>query len=255
MTALLLLLAIIPQNYPKPSGYVVDRVGVMDRRHAAAITSLSEGLRRKTGAQLAVAVVKTVKPETIEGYSIKLAEQWGVGAKGKDNGVLLVVAMDDHEYRIEVGYGLEKILNDAAAGDVGREYLVPHFKAGNYSDGIYSASVVILQKIAAGYRVDLGAAPAPVQAPRRSFRYSYVVVAILLIVGLFSWRGSGSGCLPLFFMGSGRRYGWGRRYRRSSFGVGWGGGFGGSSGGGFGGGGFGGFGGGSFGGGGASGSW
>ena len=216
-------------------------------------------LQQKTGAQMAVVTVTSLEGEDRDRYAVDLYKHLGVGPKKGDEGVLLLVAPKERQYKIEVGYGLEPVINDARAGDIGRS-MVPSLKAGDYSAAILSAMTQIAQLVAADKGVELTGVPNRARPPTRMpsrvpwwlvFVGIYIVFAMIRAIIRRGGGGSRSGLRsrgswvpPVVFM--------------PSMGGGWGhgGGFGGSSGGwGGGGGGFGGFGGGLSGGGGAGGSW
>ena len=179
----------------------------------------------------------------IEMFAIELAEKWKLGQKGKDNGMLFVLALNDKKYRFEVGYGLEGFITDQYCGRVGRQVLAPLAKQGNYGRGIYEANLAIVQKIAKEYEVTLTGMPklTPVAVRRPAGRFGCARLFPLLIILLFIFGGGARGMgilFPLMLlsgMGSG---GFGRSgsYGGGSFGGGFGG-FGGGMGGGFGGGG------------------
>ncbi|MCZ6688921.1 MAG: TPM domain-containing protein [Planctomycetota bacterium] len=250
------------QDIPEPTGFIVDQAGVIDARTEATLIGYIQELKQKTGAELAIVTIDSLGGLPKEEYSIRLAEKWKVGKAGEDTGVIMLIAVGDRKWRIEVGYGNEGVLPDSLADRIGREHLVPHFKANRYSEGIYKASLAVMNVIAEEHGVQLRGVP--VVRTRRGrggpgkaslFTTCFFILVILLVLGGGASRGyrRRSGAWPwlfLLFMGSGRyRRGWGGHHRGGLFG---GGGFGS---GGFGGGGFGGFGGGSFGGGGAGGSW
>ncbi|MBU1599687.1 TPM domain-containing protein [bacterium] len=232
-------------SFPEPKGYVTDSAGILSFQDVSAITGIAEELERKTTAQLAVVTVKTTQPETIEDFSVKLFEKWKIGQKGKDNGILLLIASSDRKVRIETGYGIEGILPDATCKMIIENEMLPYFKRGEYSQGILSGASAIIAIVSEDYGTKVEGSsmgrhrkdkPSPI------FWILTLLFAIPLIIA------------PMLGV-SGRR----RRCSRHSF---WGLGSGGFSGGfsSFGGsggfsGGFGGFGGGSSGGGGASGSW
>jgi len=231
---------------PNYSGYVNDYAGVLSYENRQALTALIGELERKTTAQIAVVTVDTIAPYDIEGYAVKLFEKWGIGQKGKDNGILLLVAIRERKVRIEVGYGLEGALPDAIAKVIIEDYIVPSFKEGNYNSGIVRGTVGIAKLVAEEYDVTLsefGTLPTNVPVPRKRsaaavfFRILFNLFIIILILG------TRTGFLWWFLIPGFRRRG----------GFWYGSGFGGNSGG-FGGG-FGGFGGGFSGGGGASGGW
>jgi uncharacterized protein len=249
-------------NKISPTGYVTDLAGVIPSATKQRIEALCTELEQKTGTQLAVVTVKSLDDRPIEDYAVDLFKHLGVGAKKDSTGVLLLIAPSDRKYRVEVGYGLEPIINDARAGDAGRA-MVPFLKQNDYGSAAEIAAWQLAKYIADDKSVTLSRQPPArpvVNTPRqRGFPIPFwaIFFIIFMIIKIFSSAvsstsgrrgGSGmSGCwwlLPFFLDGGGGRGGGG-----SSWG---GGGFGGGD---SGGGGFGGFGGGSSGGGGASGSW
>ncbi|HEY4901134.1 MAG TPA: TPM domain-containing protein [Terriglobales bacterium] len=243
----------------QPQGYVTDLAQVINPATRQKIELLGTELQQKTGAQLAVVTVTSLEGQTREDYAADLYKHLGIGAKGKDNGVLILIAPKDRQYKIEVGYGLEPVINDARAGDVGRD-MVPDLRKSDYSAAALVGATGVAQFIAAAAGVQLTGIPQRMARPptkEAPWWLPFVIIGgIFLIIRALSragrsGRGPGGGggmgsALPWILLGSGM----GR-------GGGWGGGFGGSSGGwgGGGGGGFGGFGGGMSGGGGAGGSW
>jgi uncharacterized protein len=268
---LLLLLAARPlaaEDIQKivPSGYVTDLAGVIPQATRARIEALATELEQKTGAQLAVVTVRSLDDRPIEDYAVDLFKHLGVGSKKQDSGVLLLIAPNDRKYRIEVGYGLEPIINDARAGDAGRA-MVPFLRQNQFGAAAEAASWQLAKYIADDKRVTLSGAP-PTQPVSRqpqssgspiNFLATLVILFFIfqilssVISAVSGRRGAGLGCCILPFLGGWGGGGWSGG---SWGGGGWGGGSrGGWGGGGFGGGGFGGFGGGSSGGGGASGSW
>jgi uncharacterized protein len=249
-----------------PRGYVTDLAGVINAEKKASLEALCTELEQKTGAQLAIVTVRSLEGESVETYAVDLFKQLGVGNKKDNRGVLLLLAPNERKYRIEVGYGLEPVINDARAGDAGRA-MVPFLRQGDYSRAIETGAWQLAKYVADDSGVTLsGQPPAPrnqigggsAGSPAFWITSLFPVFWILLFMSIFfrvirslAGRGGsgGSGCLWFLLgmlasnAGRGSRGDWG------------GGGFGGGSGGWSGGGGFGGFGGGSSGGGGASGSW
>ncbi len=247
--------AISPEQF-QYSGYVNDFARVIDRESARRLEELCAEVDRKTGAQIAIVTIASLEGESIEDFTNRLAIRWGVGHKGDNRGLMILLAISDRRSRIEVGYGLEPILPDGLVGSIQREWR-PLLRSGNYGAALLQATSQIAEIIARdkGVRLDY-------QSPRRVRVHreepkglSWLGILAFLIVLLLVGGGGGIGWLFWLLLGGsarrGRRGGW--------FGGGIGGGrsAGGSGGwgGGGGGGGFGGFGGGSFGGGGASGSW
>ena len=117
-----------------PQGYVNDFAHVLAPDSIRAIEAICQEVDRKAQAQIAVVTVRSLEGESIENYSINLATHWGIGPKQKDRGVLILVAPNEHRYRIEVGYGLEPILPDGLVGRFGRE-AQPQLRIRNYKIG------------------------------------------------------------------------------------------------------------------------
>jgi uncharacterized protein len=121
---------------PQLTGRVVDQTGTLSSDDIASLTERLKDLEIRKGSQVAVLIVPTTAPETIEQYTIRVAEAWKIGRKKIDDGALLVVAKDDHHLRIEVGYGLEGSLTDVTAHRIIDEVITPKFKAGDFVGGI-----------------------------------------------------------------------------------------------------------------------
>jgi uncharacterized protein len=121
---------------PPLTGRVVDLTGTLSSDQIAAQTQRLKDLEKRKGSQVAVLIVPTTQPETIEQYSIRAAEAWKIGRRKIDDGALLVVAKDDHKLRIEVGYGLEGALPDVTARRIIDEVIVPQFRRGDFDGGI-----------------------------------------------------------------------------------------------------------------------
>jgi len=124
---------------PELTARVMDQTGTLSSTERAGLDERLADLERRKGSQIAVLIVKTVRPEAIEQYSIRVAEAWKLGRRGIDDGVLLLVAKDDREVRIEVGYGLEGAIPDATANRIIDEYLLPLFRANDFAGGISAA--------------------------------------------------------------------------------------------------------------------
>ena len=236
-------------DLPKPEHYVEDYANAINASHERSLNGILQELEQKTGAQYIVLTVLTTGGLPIEQFALEHAEKWKLGQKGKDNGMLFVLAKNDRKWRFEVGYGLEGFVTDQYCGRVGRNVLVPYLKKGNYSEGIYNANVTIVQKIAVESGVALTGMPkvAPVPAERRNIRKGLPCCSLLpLLIFFFLIFGGGRGgrgmgmwfLLPFMFGGFGGHGGYGRSgsFGGGSFGGSFGG-FGGGMGGGFGGGG------------------
>ena len=253
---------------PAPTGYVNDYANVIDAQTKSRLETLLTNLKQRADIEIAVATVPSTNGEDIFDYSLAVARGWGIGAKGGDKaGLLLLVAINDHKYFTQVSDHLEGDLPDGLVGQIQRERLVPQFKKGNYSQGIYDTVQAYVATLAEkrGFNIEgidqryasrensqeRGTGPRTVGPAGAVGSCGTILVVLFIIILVLSSirRSGGSGCLQALFLGS----------LFSNLGRGgWGGSSSGWSGGGFGGGGggFGGFGGGgSFGGGGAGGSW
>ena len=264
------LAAIPPLDSP-----VIDTTGTLTSPQQQALAQQALALQQRKGSQLQVLMVSSTQPETIEQYATRVFDQFKLGRKGVDDGVLVVVAKDDHRVRIEPGYGLEGAIPDAIANRIIQEYMAPKFRANDYAGGLSDADTALTKLI------DGEALPAPIASNTAgnkgggdwmfalfaAFFVAQIVRGILGrapsvlrgiigagVAGGAAWLISsvlligGLGAAIGFFLGL---------IRPSAGGFARGGGFGGFGGGGFGGGGGGGWsgGGGMSGGGGASGSW
>ena len=236
------------ERLPNYTGYINDYAGILSYDTKSKLSILIGELERKTTAQIAILTIDTTSPLDIESYAVKLFEKWGIGQKGKDNGVLLLISVKDRDMRIEVGYGLEGAIPDALAKIIIEKYITPSFKEGDFDTGVMKGAVGLAKLIAKEYEIELSEAdrlPIDVPIPEKPplivsiinfiFTVFIIIMFLSLRLGFFWWW--------LLIPGLHRRRG----------GYWYGGGFGGNSGG-FSGG-FGGFGGGLSGGGGASGSW
>ena len=232
----------------KPQRYVVDLAGIVDDATENRLNGYLQELEQKTTAQMVVLTISSLEGESIEDFSITIAhDKWKLGQKGKDNGVLFLISVKDRKYRIEVGYGLEGVLPDSLAGSMGRDLLVPYFRKGDYSNGIFATTLAMANKIAEDAGVKIEGMPsikyqtAPTGKGKSGSPLSTIIgILFLIIMGILFIKNPRAFLLFLLFSSmGGRRGSWG-------------------GGGGFGGGGFGSFGGGGgggFGGGGASGGW
>ncbi len=123
----------------QPSGFVNDFTGVLSGEDRVVLESKIAQFKKDSGNEISVAVIKSLGDEPIENYAVRLFEEWGVGGKSKDNGILLVIALDDRRMRIEVGYGLEGALTDIQSHSIINNVLKPAFQRGDYYGGIDKA--------------------------------------------------------------------------------------------------------------------
>ena len=238
--------SISAKDFPNPTGFVNDFANVISANDEAQITRIAESVKKATGAEVVVVTVSALgNYGSIEQYSTAIWDEWGIGQSGKDNGVLLIVAMQERKMRIEVGYGLEGAIPDGLAGRIRDTSMTPYFSKNDFGTGFLKSVEAIAGIVAKEYNVDL-----PNVSLSESEKYAQtqsrlprIPIRLIVIVIFMLLGGGGRLFWPMLFLSGGSR-----SHR---------GGFGSSSRGGFGGGGgsFGGFGGGSSGGGGASGSF
>ena len=263
--AMLFTVATLIAQQPPPvlTAPVNDFAALIDPQSKQELERRIRALQKATGDAVVIATVKTFKPDyaDIREYSVKMFENAGrgVGERGKDNGLLIVVAVDDHQVGVEVGYGLEGIITDGFSGQTIREAIRPAFREGNYGAGLLAGATRFINRIADARGVNLDDVPRqPVARPAVPSGIPWgTIIFLIVIILLMSQMGGprrrrrrwGNGTWSNWNSGVGPFGG-----THGGFNGGFGG-FGGGFGGGGSGGGFGGFGGGRSGGGGASGGW
>jgi len=236
------------QKIPDLKGFVNDYAGVLSSSEERRISEMLSSLEKSTSAQVALLTVKDLQGYPIETFSLKTVDEWGLGQKERDNGLLLLLALDEKKVRIEVGYGLEGDITDIKSGYIIRNIIIPEFKRGDFSEGLYKGVSAIngiitdTSDISEKELREYG--DKPVRSRSRGIPLQFIIFIIVFLLSSLS-RGRRRGHRGLFnallwgsILSGGRHRGGG----------------GGFGGGGFGGGGFSG-GGGGFGGGGASGGW
>jgi uncharacterized protein len=245
------------ETLPQLTAPVNDFAGVVDEPHKAEMDRMIRALQARTGDAVVVATIRTFAPYAdIREYAVKMFENGGrgIGEKGKDNGLLVLLAVDDRRVWVEVGYDLEGIITDGFAGETSRQAMAPRFRQGEYGAGLAEGVRRLVGRIAQERNVTLDGVPVPQPSGGQDISLSPGAILALIVLALVIFRVLGA--MNRF----NRPRGWGRRRTWSGwhsgvgpFGGGFGGGWG-SGGGGFGGG-FGGFGGGRSGGGGGGASW
>ncbi|MEO6832332.1 MAG: TPM domain-containing protein [Chitinophagaceae bacterium] len=235
---------------PSPPKLVNDMAHVMSADEVAMLEEKALAFEDSTSNQIAIVTISSIGEYDISDYATQLSNRWGIGRKGRDNGVLIIAAIKEHKMNISVGKGLEGALTDLVSGRIIRNEMAPSFREGNYYRGFDNALSAVEAATRGEYKGD-----GPKQGPGAGVG-SIIVIIIILLVIIFIIRNSGGGGGGTYMSRRGGLGGFGGGLLAGSMlggGLG-GGGWGGGSGGG-GGGGFGGFGGGGFGGGGASGGW
>jgi uncharacterized protein len=244
--------AAFAQDFPeKPSTLVNDYTNTLSPDQISNLEQKLVAIDDSSSTQIAVVIIKSLGGNDISEYAARLGQKWGVGREKKNNGIVLLVALDDRKVTIQTGYGVEGALPDAIARRIIETEIKPEFKNGNYYQGLDNGTNAIISYTKGEYKNDQ-----PKDRKQSKGVPVGLIILIVIIAVTFISRGGGGGgnqvigrggVSPLWWLLAGNMMGRGGRSD--------GGGFGGFSGGGGGGGGFGGFGGGGFGGGGASGSW
>lgn len=248
------------EPWPQPQNYTNDYANVISEQKEAQLNALMKRLEELSGVQMAIATLSSFEERgfaNIEETAVDLFETWGIGQQGEDNGLLILVAIQERKWRIEVGYGLEGMIPDVLADRYGRSILPPKFREGRYDDGLLGLTVALVAHIAEEKNIPIDrfsintsqSMPSPRGNGERGgggFFKSIFSMIFFIAMLFFFIRHPRLFLLMMLFGGGGRRTHW-------SGGSHFGGGFGGGGLGG--GGGFGGFGGGMSGGGGASGGW
>ena len=266
-----LFLAAAEVAVPPLMGRITDQTATLTTDQVRTLEQTLQAFEAKKGSQIAVLVVASTQPETIEQYAIRVAEQWKLGRKNVDDGAILVVAKNDRAVRIEVGYGLEGALNDAVSNRIISEEIVPRFKRGAFYEGIAAGMDRMIRVIAGEPLPELNTSFVAGDRDIRQFGPVIFIFALVIgtalrsalgrlpgaaaaagVVGLIAWLFAGAlvvaiGAAFITFLftlmgglggiGMGHRGGFGGGFGRGGFGGGGFGGGGGGGGGGFGGGG------------------
>ena len=195
---------------PYLTGRVVDNAEILKPDTQRRIAAELQAHEKKTTNQIAVLTVPSLGGESVEEYAVRVFEQWKLGRKGKDNGVLVVVVPQDRRMRIEVGYGLEGVLTDVAASRIIRDVMTPRFRAGDYDGGVSQGVAAIMAQLE-GKATAPAYAPEPqaqqsdfIKAPRMAWHEKVLMGAFIFgIIGLFTFIGiitPGVGWFLYFFL-------------------------------------------------------
>ncbi len=141
----------------QPRGWINDFAGVISQEYKDKLTALISELEEGTSAEIGIVNFNYIAPYDEKEYARLLFDNWKPGKKGKDNGVLVFLAIKERRWRIETGYGVEGILPDGLCGEIGRSFMVPYFKEGKYAEGLYQGILKISQVIAKDSKVSLKA--------------------------------------------------------------------------------------------------
>lgn len=246
---------LLAQTFPeKPNTLVNDYTNTLSATEIAALEQKLVAFDDSTSTQIAVVLIKSLEGYDVADYAVRLAESWGIGRQGRNNGVLVLASLGDRRVTIQTGYGVEGALPDAITKRIISNEISPSFKQGNYFQGLDEGTNAIIAYTKGEYKNDQ-----PKRGSEKGGGIGFIILIVILIIIFLGRRGGGGRGTVIGGRGAASPFWWmlmgsgmGHRHR----GGGWGGFTGGGGGwGSGGGGGFGGFGGGSFGGGGSSGSW
>ena len=190
MSRLFLFLLLLPVivhaqlAIPEHGGYWVhDEANVLSSSGKAEIEAILKAERDSTSNQIAVLIIPSLNDEIPEEYSLKVAEQWKIGQKGKDNGVLLLIAIKERKIRIESGYGMEGALTDALSSRINRNEIAPHFREGDYDGGVRAGVIAIIQAVKGEYKND-----EPPRGKRSSRKSPFATIVIIIIIIIIASR-------------------------------------------------------------------
>jgi len=143
------------QKFPEPKGAVNDYAGIMSQQYEHSLDLLAREVLQKTGTSVVLVTLKDIEGNDPADYANRLYEAWGVGKRGEDKGVLVLLALKEREIRIETGYGLEGILPDGLVGEILDTYVMPYLKKGNYDKGLSNAVAAVSSVIAKDAKISL----------------------------------------------------------------------------------------------------
>lgn len=179
------------RSVPEHGGYWVhDEAGILSTQTKAELENILKAERDSTSNQIAVLIIKSLEGESLEEYSLRVAEQWKIGQKTKDNGVLLIIAMKERQMRIESGYGLEGSLTDAMSSRINRNEIAPRFREGNYDEGVKAGVMAIIQVIKGEYKND---DPQPTRRKSKRGSPLFTLIIIIAVIILMARRKGGGG--------------------------------------------------------------
>lgn len=187
---------------PRPYGYVNDFADIISFQKEKELEDLIRRFERATKIEIAVVTLKELGDESIEDVSVKIFEEWGIGKKGEDNGLLLLIGLKERKVRIEVGYGLEDVITDSTAGRILDEYGIPYFRNNKFDEGVFSTVTAIIfnisKKKGINFKVDERYL---VQRNDYENRFSSLALVILVLIFIIFFRFILWFMFPFWFFG------------------------------------------------------
>jgi uncharacterized protein len=184
--ALALVLALLGPEYPKQTGLVNDFAGVLTQEAKARLQMNLEGLQKAKNFILVVVTVNSLENQSIEQYTVGLANAWAIGQKGKNNGVVFLIAPKEKALRIENGYGAEGTLTDIESKMIAEESVIPVFKEGKLAEGIVAGTDALVTKLGGGVAGAVRAPPVQVAAPAKPSGPGTVILIVLGVIVICS---------------------------------------------------------------------
>lgn len=172
-------------KFPSPTGFVNDYAGILNADQKQVLDQITRALKQTNGAELAIAIVDSVEPLDPKLYAVKLFEKWKIGEKGKDNGVLVLLAMKERRIEIEVGYGLEGVLPDALAGQILDDHAVPNFREGKMGEGVIATAKAIASVVAKEENAPRLRSEKPEGGGIAEFYFVFILIGVI-IAGIFA---------------------------------------------------------------------
>lgn len=185
------LLSFAQRTVPEHGGkWVHDEANILSEATKSELETILKAERDSTSNQIAVLIIPSLDGDAFEDYSLRVAEKWKLGQKDKDNGVLLLISINDKLVRIETGYGLEGVLTDALSSRINRNEIAPHFRQGDFDGGVKAGVMAIIQSIKGEYVND---APPTTQKRKRKSSPLFTLLVIVVIIILAAKRRGGGG--------------------------------------------------------------
>jgi uncharacterized protein len=175
---------------PHEGVWVHDEAGILSPQGKAQLEAILKAHRDSTSTQIAVYLIPSLEGDDIDSYAFRVAEAWKLGQENKDNGVLFLLAMQEKQMRIEVGYGLEGVLTDALSSRINRNEVAPYFRQGNYEAGVQAGVIAIIKAVQGTYVND---EPVTKRRKGRSPLGTLIFIVILIIAMSRRNRGGGGG--------------------------------------------------------------
>jgi uncharacterized protein len=183
---LIIFLPLIASAYTspgKPQGFVNDFANIISSSEKQVIETKLVNIKNTTGSEVAVVTISSLGDETVESYAVELFKEWGIGVKGKDNGLLILIAPNEREVRIEVGYGLEGSVTDLQSGNIIRKVMTPAFKEGDYGKGIEGA-VNAISEILTNSPEAAQYSEAPKSSASSKFDFSTIAIIFFIFINI-----------------------------------------------------------------------